>query len=98
MERDAIMTSHEFDAIILQIQTSCEGLNLQQYSEIYFTSPHWNPSVEDQAIARAHRIGQTQSVEVFKFVMKGFGEDSKSIDQYIHIIQELKRDIAKIFQ
>lgn len=98
MERDAIMTSHEFDAIILQIQTSCEGLNLQQYSEIYFTSPHWNPSVEDQAIARAHRIGQTQEVEVFKFVMKGFGEDSKSIDQYIHIIQELKRDIAKIFQ
>ena len=98
MERDAIMTSKDFDVVILQIQTSCEGLNLQQYSEIYFTSPHWNPSVEDQAIARAHRIGQTQEVEVFKFVMKGFGDESKSIDQYIVQIQELKRDIAKIFQ
>jgi len=61
------------DAIILQIQTGCEGLNLQEYfSEIYFVSPHWNPCVEDQAVARCHRIGQKKPTYVFKFEMSGF--------------------------
>ena len=64
-----ILTS-QFDVILLQIQTGCEGLNLQQfYSEIYFVSPHWNPSIEDQAVARCHRIGQTKPVHVFHFQM-----------------------------
>lgn len=49
------------------------GLNLQaNFSEIYFVSPHWNPCVEDQAVARCHRIGQTKPTFVFKFAMTGF--------------------------
>ena len=32
-------------------------------------TPHWNPSIEDQAVARCHRIGQTKPVEVFRFAM-----------------------------
>jgi SNF2 family DNA or RNA helicase len=60
------------DVLILQIQTCCEGLNLQQFSEVYFVSPDWNPSVEDQAIARCHRFGQTEPVTVFRFVMAPF--------------------------
>ena len=62
--------------LILQIQVGCEGLNLQEdYSEIYFVTPHWNPSVEDQAIARCHRIGQKKEVTVFRFEMEGFDDD-----------------------
>ena len=57
-EREHILTTSKCDVLILQIQTGCEGLNLQHFSEIYFVSPHWNPAVEDQAIARCHRIGQ----------------------------------------
>jgi SNF2 family DNA or RNA helicase len=61
------------DVLILQIQTGCEGLNLQDnYSEIYFVSPHWNPYVEDQAIARCHRIGQRKPVFVWRFEMNNF--------------------------
>ena len=61
--------------LILQIQTGCEGLNLQEnYSEVYFVTPHWNPSVEDQAIARCHRMGQKKEVQVFRFEMEGFDE------------------------
>lgn len=60
------------DVLILQIQTCCEGLNLQQFSEVYFVSPDWNPSVEDQAVARCHRFGQTEPVVVFRFVMAPF--------------------------
>lgn len=54
---------------ILQIQTACEGLNLQEFNEIYFVAPVFNPAVEDQAIARCHRIGQTKPVHVFRFYM-----------------------------
>jgi len=91
------------DALVLQIQTGCEGLNLQEnYSEIYFISPHWNPAVEDQAIARCHRIGQTKPVYVQRFEMCPFiseEEDSNlntlTIDKYIGQVQEDKRFIAK---
>ena len=83
------------DVMILQIQTGCEGLNLQQFQEVYFTSPHWNPSVEEQAIARCHRIGQTKPVKVFRFIMKGFGE-ALSLDQYCRSIQEKKRELVEI--
>ena len=68
--RNDIIENPDIDILILQIQTGCEGLNLQHYSDIYFVSPHWNPSVEDQAVARAHRLGQTKSVNVYRFVME----------------------------
>lgn len=89
------------EALILQIQTGCEGLNLQEhYSEIYFISPHWNPAVEDQAIARCHRIGQTKPVYVERFEMSSFVPDEEelytmSIDKYVNDIQEGKRIVAR---
>jgi hypothetical protein len=58
--------------LILQIRTCSEGLNLQEYSDVYFVSPHWNPCVEDQAIARCYRMGQTNGVRVFRFYMTDF--------------------------
>ena len=62
-----------FEVIILQIQTGCEGLNLQEhFSEVYFVSPNWNPFVEKQAVARVHRIGQKKEVSVFMFQMNDF--------------------------
>jgi SNF2 family DNA or RNA helicase len=85
------------DAIILQIQTGCEGLNLQEnYNEIYFVSPHWNPAVEDQAIARCHRIGQEKTVFVTRFEMckfTGLDSDTVTIDKYVNGVQENKRNI-----
>jgi SNF2 family DNA or RNA helicase len=70
--RKILAPDAEIDVLILQIQTCCEGLNLQQFSEVYFVSPDWNPSVEDQAIARCHRFGQTEPVIVFRFIMAPF--------------------------
>ena len=88
-----------YDVLILQIQTACEGLNLQHYAEIYFTTPHWNPAVEDQAIARAHRIGQKKPVNVYKFVTtfsKIDGEsDQISLDQYCINVQNVKRKVQE---
>jgi SNF2 family DNA or RNA helicase len=71
--RQAILSDPNVGIIILQIQTGCEGLNLQEnYSEVYFVSPHWNPSVEAQAIGRCHRMGQKKQVYVYRFEMAGF--------------------------
>ena len=107
--RDAILND-SVPVIILQIQTGCEGLNLQKnYSEVYFVSPHWNPSVEAQAIGRCHRMGQMKQVFVFRFEMVGFQEEgeggeqeqqqvqhrsSLSLDMYIMTIQSKKRGIT----
>lgn len=97
------------DVIVVQIQTACEGLNLQHFQEVYFTSPHWNPSVEDQAIARAHRIGQNDHVDVFRFVMKDFNtckcgdtnckrDAGITLDSYCKMVQEKKRQIASFIE
>jgi SNF2 family DNA or RNA helicase len=76
------------DVMIVQINTGCEGLNLQEhYSEVYFVSPHWNPSVEDQAVARCHRFGQTKCVNVHRFHMS----QDESMDQFIATLQGKKR-------
>ena len=84
------------EALVLQIQTGCEGLNLQQnYSEIYFISPDWNPAIEDQAVARCHRIGQTKVVYVQRFEMAPFGDQDINIERYVHNVQESKRVIAQ---
>ena len=94
--------SEKFDILILQIQTGCEGLNLQEnYSEVYFVSPHWNPSIEDQAVARCHRIGQRHNVEVFKFIMNDFDIEKEkntnvnpiTLEKYICSVQDIKRKI-----
>ena len=90
--------------LILQIQTGCEGLNLQKdFSEVYFVSPNWNPAVEEQAIARCHRIGQLKPVHVFRFQMTTYQrievvtDDANlpSLDQYIQNVQGLKKEIIE---
>ena len=94
------MLKNNWDVLLLQIQTGCEGLNLQHYKDIYFISPHWNPAIEDQAIARCHRIGQTDPVKVFHFIMEGFNQTDKtcSLDTHAANIQNDKRTIMKLIE
>ena len=93
--RKAILDNPDLDVLILQINTCCEGLNLQRFNEIYFVSPHWNPAVEDQAVARAHRIGQKKDVYVFRFYMEGVNdthEKPMALDTYCLDVQGRKRE------
>lgn len=101
-QRHQIISDQNIQVIILQVQTTSEGLNLQHYNEVYFVSPHWNPAIEDQAIARCHRIGQKKDVIVYKFIMQDFQQqDTDDIDIYKYsldtrciISQQQKRNIA----
>ena len=74
--------------LILQIRTCSEGLNLQSYSDVYFVSPHWNPCVEDQAIARCYRMGQTSQVRVFRFYMTDFAVEQEEDAENLNPNQE----------
>jgi len=82
------------DVLILQINAGSTGLNLQMFNHIYFTSPCWNPAIEDQAICRAYRLGQQKKVFVHKLVMKDKkDEEFKTIEERILNIQNKKRKV-----
>jgi SNF2 family DNA or RNA helicase len=61
------------------------GLNLQCANYVFLFDQWWNPAIEEQAINRAHRIGQTQPVTVTRYMMIG------TIESRIQEILERKR-------
>jgi hypothetical protein len=78
---------------IIQIKAGGVGLNLQEASRVYITSPAWNPATELQAIARSHRTGQTQTVTVRKFVYVGY-EELPSIEESMMRVQDVKSRVC----
>lgn len=75
--------------LVIQIKAGGVGLNLQEATRVYITSPAWNPATELQAIGRAHRTGQTKKVTVERLFYKG-DEELPSIEESIMILQEHK--------
>ncbi|KAI3764093.1 hypothetical protein L2E82_14096 [Cichorium intybus] len=68
------------------------GLNVIAASHVILLDVWWNPATEDQAIGRAHRIGQTRPVTVARLTIKDTIEDS------ILALQEAKRKLhASVF-
>ncbi|KAH6653504.1 SNF2 family N-terminal domain-containing protein [Truncatella angustata] len=61
--------------ILMSLHAGNAGLNLAAASHIILMDPFWNPFVEDQAIGRAHRMGQTKKVKVHRLLVKGTIED-----------------------
>ena len=102
-ERTTALTNPA-DILIGQIRMCSEGLNLQEhYSEVYFTSPHFNPAIEQQAIARCWRIGQKKEVNVFRFITnykekKSENASSYTMDTYSEKIQLKKKDTLHEFE
>ncbi|CAI7653087.1 unnamed protein product [Penicillium viridicatum] len=58
--------------------TGAFGLNLQSVNRVFIVEPQWNPSVEDQAISRAIRLGQKQQVVVVRYCVKNSIEEPSS--------------------
>ena len=72
---------------LISLKAGGVGLNLTSASNVIVFDPWWNPAVEMQAIDRAHRIGQKNVVQVFKFITKG------SIEEKIQILQSEKKEL-----
>lgn len=78
---------------LIQIKAGGQGLNLQEATRVYITSPAWNPATELQAIGRSHRTGQTKKVFVKKLIYAG--EDSlPSVEQSIMSLQGHKSQVC----
>jgi SNF2 family DNA or RNA helicase len=67
------------------------GLNLTQADYVFLLDPWWNPAVENQAINRAHRIGQAKHVFAYRFISMG------TIEEKILNLQRKKSALADIF-
>ncbi|MHB0936896.1 MAG: DEAD/DEAH box helicase [Armatimonadota bacterium] len=77
----------EHGVMILSLRAGGQGLNLQCASYVFHFDRWWNPAVERQAEDRTHRIGQSQPVHVYRYVM------ADTIEQRIHDLLQRKVDL-----
>ncbi|WP_299255853.1 DEAD/DEAH box helicase [uncultured Aquimarina sp.] len=91
-DREKIVNEfQENDAISLffiSLKAGGVGLNLTKASYVILLDPWWNPFIEKQAIARAHRIGQKNNVMVTRFITKN------TIEEKIIRLQEQKKNLS----
>ncbi|KAK8102537.1 DNA repair protein RAD5B, partial [Apiospora sp. TS-2023a] len=76
--------------MLLSIATGAVGLTLTVADRVHIVEPQWNPSVEEQAIGRALRIGQQRNVTVYKYIAK------RTVEENIVFLQKRKSHLAKI--
>jgi SNF2 family DNA or RNA helicase len=87
-ERVEAFQSGEGDLFLISLKAGGLGLNLTAADYVIHMDPWWNPAVEDQASDRAHRIGQTRPVTIYRLVCK------HTIEEKIVQLHQEKRDLA----
>ena len=91
-DREAAIRVFEEGAVsvfLVSLKAGGTGLNLVAADTVILYDPWWNPAVEDQAIDRAYRIGQTKPVFVHKLVATG------TIEEKMEILKERKSALAQ---
>lgn len=83
----------EFPIFILSLKAGGTGLNLTAANHVLHADRWWNPAVENQATDRAYRIGQTQFVQVHKFITIGTVEEK--IDKMITMKSALSDELIQ---
>ncbi|MCX7171178.1 MAG: DEAD/DEAH box helicase [Proteobacteria bacterium] len=78
----------EVKLFLISLKAGGTGLNLTAADTVIHYDPWWNPAVEEQATARAHRIGQDKPVFVYKLMTQG------TVEEKILALQERKRGLA----
>ncbi len=79
----------EGDLFLISLKAGGFGLNLTAADYVVIADPWWNPAAEDQAMGRAHRIGQLRPVTVYRLVSKG------SLEERIVNLHSEKRALAE---
>jgi len=82
--------SGEVPLFLISLKAGGRGLNLTSADTVIHYDPWWNPAVEDQASDRAHRIGQTKSVFVYKMIA------ADTVEERIVELQDRKAALAQI--
>jgi len=85
----AFQKDEETRVFLISLKAGGVGLNLTAADYVYIVDPWWNPAVEQQAIDRTHRIGQTKNIFAYRMICKDTIEDK------ILQLQEKKRMLAK---
>jgi SNF2 family DNA or RNA helicase len=80
----------EVPLFLISLKAGGRGLNLTSADTVIHYDPWWNPAAEDQASDRAHRIGQTKSVFVYKLIA------ADTVEDRIVELQRRKADLANI--
>lgn len=75
----------------ISIKAGGFGLNLTSADYVFILDPWWNPAVEEQAMSRAHRMGQKKKVFVYRFIAKD------TLEEKIHMLQQKKSLLAESF-
>ncbi len=79
--------SGDSTAFLISLKAGGTGLTLTEADYVFVLDPWWNPATEAQAVDRAHRIGQTRPVMVYRMVSSGTIEDK------VVALQDRKRDL-----
>ena len=87
-ERITAFQAGQGDVFLISLKAGGIGLNLTAADYVIHMDPWWNPAAEDQASDRAHRIGQTRPVTIYRLVTKG------TIEEQIVDLHHHKRDLA----
>jgi SNF2 family DNA or RNA helicase len=78
----------EGDIFLISLKAGGSGLNLTAADYVIHMDPWWNPAVEEQASDRAHRIGQTRPVTIYRLISQN------TIEEKIVALHQHKRDLA----
>jgi SNF2 family DNA or RNA helicase len=76
---------------LISLKAGGVGLNLTEADYVFILDPWWNPAAENQAVNRAHRIGQDKHVFVYRFISEN------SIEEKIQKLKERKSSLAETF-
>lgn len=85
---DDFQNNPEKKVFLISLKAGGVGINLTAADYVIVFDPWWNPAVENQAIDRAHRIGQEKKVTVIKMIVKN------TIEEKIIMLQEKKQELA----
>ena len=73
---------------LISLKAGGLGLNLTAAEYVFLLDPWWNPAVEQQAVDRAHRIGQTRPVFAYRLIARD------TVEEKVLQLQKTKRDLA----
>lgn len=65
------MGGHSVTTFMVLIVTNTSRLNLTAANHVFLMEPQWNPMLEDQALDRVYRIGQTKEVTTVRYIVQG---------------------------